>query len=632
VRLLGGFWLVALALLGLTSRALAARPEPLFSGEIEFTNLAINKGQGRDTGTVNMDTTVEYKNRFKKVVMSKCPECEAQRIRDDKYGIPIWRIVFPDGWWFEITTDPATIEIKTKPSTVRQLRALVSRIQTYIFDSAHAIGTIGRYEENSAAQIHLGVRSAFGEDTMRFRNFLIDDANHPSIFSGVLFQDFYNAPPLTAQGPGTLRRLDKVLAPEAIAGRSIEDVAKDVREKVHDLVRDRSWGEPQKSESVSLVRVDPKRYDPNAWTAELRALPAHDYAESFVRVVELFDGRIAYLDEKFGSNPIRLAPSQPTKANRQEKVDEFFSYVVESGRRWRDYVPLVNFRYRHVPPSIELAERLLGGWSSQRFVQHVFDLIDLRVYDRADIVRSVEVLEKTHPRAGEMVRAKLAKAEAPIKAFPSPYNQPVAGYEYEFLSAAKAAGEHWLRETARLQPGPDQVEEKLTKPTREVLVRALGPGRSRGNDAPEDVAEPVAAAPEPRAQVRSEPVQVRPEPIRVPRPVEGAPEPLARPPRPVERTQTVADLRSRRSGGKPAGGALPGIERLAQMERTISPAVPPSQPAPRVTFSQPPPVPSTPPAPRVIVLSQPPPRPPSVFARIRGWFGGAKPKPARPRI
>ena len=84
-----------------------------------------------------------------------------------------------DKFWFEITTDPHTIEIKTKPSTAKQLAKQSSRVQRDIFDVAHKLGTTARYEEGSAAHMHIGTKSAFGNNAMKLRNFLVDYSNFP---------------------------------------------------------------------------------------------------------------------------------------------------------------------------------------------------------------------------------------------------------------------------------------------------------------------------------------------------------------------------------------------------------------------------------------------------------------------
>src|SRR5687768_17300305 len=178
------------AFLGHALVASAKEHEPLIGAELEFTNREIEKGS-RSPNIVNSPIATAYKNRFKKLVMAMCEGCVAEH-RKDAYGVPIWRIVFPDKWWFEITTDPATLEIKTKPSTARRLQRVERRMQRYIFDVAHELGTVGRYEENSAGHLHIGVRSAFGTDTKLFRNFVVDYANHPGLAAGALYKDYYN--------------------------------------------------------------------------------------------------------------------------------------------------------------------------------------------------------------------------------------------------------------------------------------------------------------------------------------------------------------------------------------------------------------------------------------------------------
>src|SRR5262249_301314 len=452
--------LLALALLLPSVHGFAARPQPLFSAELEFTNREIEKGNSRSPDVVDAEVTVLYKNRFKHLVMQKCPECRAER-RTDRHGANIWRIEFPDHWWFEITTDPFTLEIKTKPSTAQELRRLQPRLQRYIFDTAHALGTIGHYEDTSAAQIHVGVLSAFGKDTMRFRNFLVDEANHSGLAAGVLFKDFSNAPPLARLPENRIERFRNLVEPKVMKGQSLEAFATALRERVFDRTVEPGWDPPETFDSFALNRIDSEEFPPGQWTTEVRALPAHEEAESFLRTTELLDARIAYLDERFGERALGFKLERIRGMSDQQKVDEFFTYIAESGLRWRDYVSLVSYRYRHIAPSMAAARKALGGWGSPRFVEHMMDLIDLRVYDKAAIKRALSQAPASRRAAAEKVRAKLEGAAAAIQSFDAPFHQPVRGYEREFLMPAKRARVPGLRENPRLQPAYGDLAEHL---------------------------------------------------------------------------------------------------------------------------------------------------------------------------
>jgi hypothetical protein len=395
----------------------AARPRPLLGAELEFTNREIAKGNSRSPNTVNSAVAVRYKNRFKRLVMKQCQACEAER-RKDGYGVPIWRIRFPDRWWFEITTDPYTLEIKTKPSTARQLARLQGRMQKYIFDDAHALGTFGRYDRDSAGHVHVGVTSSFGKDTLAFRNFLVDLANHPELAAGVLYKDFANAPPLVRLPERQVQHFRELIAAHSSRDRSIAELAAQIRERVHNrTVAD--WTPPEKYQAVSITRIDGEKYAAGQQTTELRSLPAHENADSFVHLAELLDARIAYLAKQWGQRPIRFYERRVRRLAPQDQVDRFFTYVAQSGLRWRDYAPLVDYRFRALPPSLTAARKVYGV-SSPKMVQHVLDLIALRTYYRGAIVRWLHATPLDRASAVRVERA-LARAEAPLRKFDSPY-------------------------------------------------------------------------------------------------------------------------------------------------------------------------------------------------------------------
>jgi hypothetical protein len=385
----------------------------LFGAELEFTNKEIDKASSRSPNLINTPTAVKYKNRFKKLVMQSCKSCTATRTTDG-YGAPIWRISYPNKFWFEITTDPHTLEIKTKPSTAKQLAKESGRMQRDIFDVAHKLGTVARYEEASAAHMHIGTKSAFGNKAMLLRNFLVDYSNFPALAGGALHKDYANAPPISRLNAAQVKAFAKATSPAAVAKMSIEQFANTIQEKVFYRTVEADFAPAKKYQATSVQRINDVLKS-SGWTAEMRAMPSHESAASFVRMAELLSSRISFLEK--GGKPTTFKPQRVGSLTSKDKVNQFFQYVAESGLRWHDYVPMLNHRVRATPPSMQVASKALGGPNSPRFVQFLADSIDTGIYDQKSIARWVNKAAVKKTPGHKRIMAKLAKAKPAIKTF-----------------------------------------------------------------------------------------------------------------------------------------------------------------------------------------------------------------------
>jgi hypothetical protein len=431
-----------------SASALADGKTALFGAELEFTNKEIDKASSRSPNTINTPTAVKYKNRFKKLVMEGCQGCTAKSTKDG-YGAPIWRISYPNGFWFEITTDPHTLEVKTKPSTAKQLKKEGPRMQRDIFDVAHKLGTVARYEEASAAHMHIGTKSAFGNNAMLLRNFLVDYANHPALAGGALHKDYANAPPIARLSASQVKAFAEVTAPSKVGKMSIEKFADVLQQRVFHRTVEADFAPAKKYQATSVQRID-NVLKSSGWTAEMRAMPSHESAGSFVRMAELLSARISFLEK--GGKPVQFKPQRVGHLTAKDKVNQFFQYVAESGLRWHDYVPMLNHRVRATPPSMAVAMKALGGEKSPRFIQFLSDSIDTGIYDRKAISRWVNKAAQQKVRGHKKIMAKLNKAPPAKKSF-------------------KATDK--MVAISDLKPAPKKAKRPFAKPVTQRQARAV---------------------------------------------------------------------------------------------------------------------------------------------------------------
>jgi hypothetical protein len=144
---------------------------------------------------------------FRDVVQLSCPTCRIET-RDPFVGRKIYIVHHPDGWNFTINLDPGVVEIQMSPSTVGQLKAREAEIQRLIFDVAHSLNL---YSPERDGHIHVGYESAFENDPLLFRNYLVDRMLNSEMFRAAFGGSDRNSPSISQLGPEPLLFLRDVI-------------------------------------------------------------------------------------------------------------------------------------------------------------------------------------------------------------------------------------------------------------------------------------------------------------------------------------------------------------------------------------------------------------------------------------
>ncbi len=109
-----------------------------FGAEFTFTNDKIIAG-ARSDSTVHLPEAAQARDQFRDRVLQVCQGCYVVEEKNG-YKATVHKIVYPDGWYFIIATDPSVVEVQTKPLTVAEYKKMRERIQTDIFDAAKTVG------------------------------------------------------------------------------------------------------------------------------------------------------------------------------------------------------------------------------------------------------------------------------------------------------------------------------------------------------------------------------------------------------------------------------------------------------------------------------------------------------------
>jgi hypothetical protein len=346
---------VLLVIVPVASSAAPRKSTPesrLYGWELEFTNSKLsNSDEGPLSAQAN-NANDAARERWIEVIRKICNErgdCRIRAIEDwvswrTGYRENVWswevasyRVIYNDGFWYQLSYDPGVVEVQVKPSSAPLLREQMGRLQHDLFDTAARVGLRPkRWAEN---HLHTGAEAAWGLNLKLIRNFLVDGVNHPEL-SYLFAMGLHNAPPLISLPPGKHKAFAEIVAAvDSGEIKTLDEFVQKVRRRVYNDTLDydfmvTDWEGPQKYQQWNIERLK-RKYKKGERTIENRAMPSPRSARDVADLTELLDARIEYLLAK-GEKPIPLLP-RPEELPRAEQVRRFKAYVEEAGLSMRRY-------------------------------------------------------------------------------------------------------------------------------------------------------------------------------------------------------------------------------------------------------------------------------------------------------
>ncbi|OHE20558.1 MAG: hypothetical protein A2540_03575 [Sulfurimonas sp. RIFOXYD2_FULL_37_8] len=221
-------------------------------------------------------------------------------------------------------------------------------LQKDLFENAKNLGLLPD-PEYGGGHIHIGLESAFENDDLLFRNFMVDFFNHPEIASGIWKEDLLNAPHLTKLPNEKINRFIELVETFDNGKLNLWDLLWAITNEVYDVnLAPKSWSEdasPDKYQAFNIRRIVGS-FAKEEKTAEIRCSKAQNDAFEFLAQIKLLQNRINYLRQL--GHPIR--PVILKNLSPQQKVDNYFDYITESGGNWRMYKELLHSEYKHLTP------------------------------------------------------------------------------------------------------------------------------------------------------------------------------------------------------------------------------------------------------------------------------------------
>jgi len=263
---------------------------PTYGAEFTFTNQNILRAQRSLDGTIVNNTESEaHRDMMGEILKERCKlskQCKI-KILKNKYDVEMIRVTYKDGFWFQIATDPAVVEIQAKAATREEYLKYKEILERDIFEVARQVGMEPSEIGVGGGHIHIGATSALDKDARLFRNFLVDFVNHPEIATGILANDHYNAPPVMALNDKQIEEFKKTINRFDNGDiKTIFALAKELQDKVY-FETPTGWDPPKKYQAFNVTRIVNNRTPVEEKTIEIRAIRPQQSIDDFIRQITL---------------------------------------------------------------------------------------------------------------------------------------------------------------------------------------------------------------------------------------------------------------------------------------------------------------------------------------------------------
>lgn len=308
-----------------------------YGPEFSFSNDELVKAMKNDTdynNPKNISTLREWKEKFEE--LCRIDNCIIEKTRD-KHG-EAYKVLFKDGFWFQAGVDTGCLEVQTKPATVAEFTARKDLLHKYIWQTGEEMG-LKPHKRIGGGHINMDLKTAFPKNNaLLFRNFIVDQANHPELIAGIFGNHTGNAPPISALEPHLHDIFEDVIKvfDETMDYRgglaAMEHLGKEVQGRVY--VSNPFWLENNKRvwtpnyyqhlsfrNAASSIAEEQRRL-------ELRGYRPQQTIQEYLLEIEFLDARLNYLNEL--NEEIEVKIPRSIKMSNEEKIKRFKKIVKES--------------------------------------------------------------------------------------------------------------------------------------------------------------------------------------------------------------------------------------------------------------------------------------------------------------
>jgi hypothetical protein len=195
----------------------------------------------------------EALNQLVKEVELMCRECEIQRYMGPSFEEE-FRVVFPDGFRFNLTRDHRVIEITGDPIAQADLKVHTQKLTEVLLPAGQRIG-LRPAKHTGGGHLHFDFQAFFKNDPRLLRDFLVDAFNHQEIYRVFFGGQVDNAPTLW-QLPDSSRQAFLQLIEDFDRGPfSIFELIQRLESEVYHQTANARYSPPQKYQAISFIHA-----------------------------------------------------------------------------------------------------------------------------------------------------------------------------------------------------------------------------------------------------------------------------------------------------------------------------------------------------------------------------------------
>jgi hypothetical protein len=287
-----------------------------------------------------------------------------------------YRFISPNGWSFDLTKDPAVLEVQMKPGTVEMFATYASDMQDAIFVSA-ANANLFPQDYLGGGHINISFKT-FKSNPRLLRNWVVDLFNHNELFIGIFGFDTKNSMSWNLKRKNdafkeVVQRFDE----GAFDSQTLEFVhelnyALNPQTEEDDFIA--PWGMTKRHSKEFAICFDDVTTDGRI---EIRGVRAQKSMDMWVRQIRLLRNRLVFLSKSQKRIPIaERVPLEKfdfeTKQHHlnppidpQLAMRSFYVYVTESGEKWQDHRDYIWPRWQ----GEELAKFEASEWFKQQEIK-----------------------------------------------------------------------------------------------------------------------------------------------------------------------------------------------------------------------------------------------------------------------
>lgn len=285
----------------------------------------------------NTKTNREALDEWRKALEKNCSRGRCRiMLTGDRHG-PAYRVTYPDGFWYQVGMDQGVLEVQAKPGTRADFAARQSLMQKDIFDLARKLG-LNPHERLGGGHLNFGLADTFGNDAKLFRDFVVDQANHPELNLGILGGHPGNSPTmaeLSPEGQHALRRLVEDFDRKPF---DIYTFAQRLESEVY-ISNPLGWKNLDAYQNFRVSAVN-RHLPAGQQRAEVRGIRPQKSMEEFLLECELYERRLEFLRSRPG--PLPLSIPEIAGWPKAALKDRYFSYLDEMGASREKFSALVD--------------------------------------------------------------------------------------------------------------------------------------------------------------------------------------------------------------------------------------------------------------------------------------------------